>query len=145
MPWIALLLAMSFGFYALARRQSPLGSLPGLAMESLVFLPLALGYLVYAGAKSRALRGNGTWADIVLIIGLGVITAIPLLGFAVAARKLSFSLLGLLQFLAPTGQFIVGAWLYREPVSSASIASFIFIWAAVAVFCRDLSGKPQRC
>jgi chloramphenicol-sensitive protein RarD len=144
MPWIALTLALSFGFYALARRQSPLGSLPGLAMESLIFLPLALGYLIYVGAQSRTLWGTGAWTDVALIIGLGVITAIPLLGFAFAARKLPFSLLGLLQFLAPTGQFIIGAWLYREPVSSAAIASFVFIWAAVVVFCWDLSRKPQR-
>lgn len=140
-PWLALALAGSFGFYALARRRSQLGSLPGLAVESLVFVPLALGYLALARAQSRALWGDGSAWDLLLIAGLGVITSIPLLGFAFAARKLPFSLLGLLQFLAPTGQFIIGAWVYREPVSQAMIIAFAFIWPAVGVFCFDLWRK----
>ena len=140
-PWIALLLAGSFGFYALARRRSPLGSLPGLAVESLVFAPVALGYLALAHTRARPLWGSGSAWDIAFIIGLGVITSIPLLGFAFAARKLPFSLLGLLQFLAPTGQFILGAWVYHEPVSRAAVIAFAFIWSAVGVFCFDLWHK----
>ena len=138
LPWIALVLAFSMGFYGLARRQSPEGPLSGLATETLVTLPLAVGYLIWMQTKSVPLFGPASSSDIALLLGLGIITAVPLLGFAHAARKLPFAILGLLQFLAPTGQFLTGAVLYHEPVSSAALFSFAFIWAAVGIFCWDL-------
>lgn len=137
-PWIALVLAFSMAFYGLARRLSPEGSLSGLATETLVTMPLAIGYLAWSAEHGANLFGTGGARDVALLLGLGVITAVPLLGFAHAARKLPFALLGVLQFLAPTGQFLTGAVLYREPVSGAAIASFVLIWVAVAVFCMDL-------
>ncbi len=138
LPWIALVLAFSMGFYGLARRQSPEGPLSGLATETLLTLPLAIGFLIWMQMKAVPLFGPATAGDIALLLGLGIITAIPLLGFANAARKLPFAVLGLLQFLAPTGQFLTGAVLYHEPVSRAALFSFAFIWAAVAIFCWDL-------
>lgn len=138
LPWIALALAFSMAFYALARRQSPEGSLSGLATETLVTAPLAIAYLFWMQSKAVPLFGPAHVSDVALLLGLGIITAVPLLGFANAARKLPFALLGLLQFLAPTGQFLVGAVVYHEPVSRMAIFSFVFIWIAVAVFCVDL-------
>lgn len=138
LPWIALVLALSMGFYGLARRQSPEGALSGLATETLVTLPLAAAYLAWMHSKSVPLFGPATGSDVALLLGLGIITAIPLLGFAHAARKLPFAILGLLQFLAPTGQFLTGAVIYHEPVSGAALFSFAFIWAAVVIFCWDL-------
>ncbi len=142
-PWIGLILALSMGFYGLARRRSELGSLSGLATETLVFLPAAAGYLIWSGAQGRDLWGRQDVRDIACIGVLGIVTAIPLLGFAHAARKLPFSLLGVLQFLAPTGQFLTGVLVYHEPFTMGSLASFACIWVGVALFCVDL-GRGNR-
>jgi chloramphenicol-sensitive protein RarD len=140
-PWIGLILALSMGFYGLARRRSELGSLGGLATETLVFLPLAAAYLVWSGVEGRELWGRRDFHDLTCIGLLGIVTAIPLLGFAHAARKLPFSLLGVLQFLAPTGQFLTGVLVYDEPFTMRSLASFACIWVGVVLFCIDLAGR----
>ncbi len=137
-PWIGLLLAVSFALYGLARRHSPLGSLPGLGVETLVGIPFASAYLLWTQQSGAAIWGTGSAQDLMLIIGLGIITTIPLLGFAHAARKLPFALLGVLQFLAPTGQFLVGAFVYQEPVNHIALISFGLIWTGVVLFCSDL-------
>lgn len=140
-PWIGLLLAASFALYALARRQSPLGSLPGLGVETVVGIPVAALYLIWCQQSGVSIWGTASARDLALIIGLGVITTIPLLGFAHGARQLPFALLGVLQFLAPTGQFLVGALVYHEPVGAAALVSFGLIWAGVLLFCGDLWHK----
>lgn len=146
-PWIGLILALSMAFYGLARRRSELGSLGGLATETLVFLPPAAGYLIWSGVAGRELWGRQDLHDLTCIGVLGIVTAIPLLGFAHAARKLPFSLLGVLQFLAPTGQFLTGVLVYHEPFTMRDFASFSCIWTGVILFCVDLwrSGRiPAR-
>ncbi len=140
-PWIGLLLAVSFALYGLARRRSPLGSLPGLGVETLVGIPIAVAYLAWSQQSGVSIWGTASTRDLLLIIGLGIITTIPLLGFAHAARQLPFALLGVLQFLAPTGQFLVGALVYHEPVSAAALVSFGLIWTGVVLFCGDLWSK----
>lgn len=137
-PWIGLLLAGSFAMYALARRRSPLGSLQGLAVETVVGIPVAAVYLIWMQQSGAPLWGTASAHDLLLIVGLGIITTIPLLGFAHGARQLPFALLGVLQFLAPTGQFLVGAFVYHEPISTASLVSFGLIWLGVLLFCSDL-------
>ncbi|MBE2287369.1 MAG: EamA family transporter RarD [Prosthecobacter sp.] len=141
LPWIGLLLAGSFALYGLARRQSPLGSLPGLAMETIVGVPVAALYLIWCQQSGEAIWGAASTRDLALIFGLGIITTIPLLGFAQGARQLPFALLGVLQFLAPTGQFLVGALVYHEPVTAGSLLSFGLIWTGVLLFCGDLWHK----
>lgn len=144
-PWIGLLLAGSFALYGLARRRSPLGSLPGLAVETVVGIPVAAIYLIWAQQGSMSIWGTASAHDLLLIVGLGIITTIPLLGFAYAARQLPFALLGLLQFLAPTGHFMVGAFMYHEPINQASLVSFGLIWLGVLLFCTDLwRRKPAK-
>ena len=143
-PWIGLLLAGSFALYGLARRRSPLGSLPGLAMETIVGIPIAIVYLLWSQQSGVAIWGTASTRDLLLIFGLGIITTIPLLGFARGARELPFALLGLLQFLAPTGQFLVGAFMYSEPVNAASLMSFGLIWTGVALFCGNLFLHARR-
>jgi len=143
-PWVGLILAFSMSFYALARRRSSLGALSGLATETLVGLPFALGYFAWAAAQGRTLWGAGHPADISLIIGLGAITAVPLLGFAHGARRLPFAMLGLLQFLAPTGQFLVATLVYHEPMNSGSLLCFALIWAGVLLFCADLWRRSRQ-
>ncbi|MEZ5386412.1 MAG: EamA family transporter RarD [Prosthecobacter sp.] len=137
-PWIGLLLAGSFALYGLARRCSPLGSLPGLGVETVVGVPVAALYLIWSQQGGATIWGTASIHDVLLIAGLGVITTIPLLGFAHGARQLPFALLGVLQFLAPTGQFLVGAFVYHEPVTAAVLASFGLIWTGVLLFCGDL-------
>lgn len=137
-PWIGLLLAGSFALYGLARRRSPLGSLPGLAVETVVGIPVAVIYLIWAQQSGMPIWGTASAHDLLLIMGLGIITTIPLLGFAYGARQLPFAMLGVLQFLAPTGHFIVGAYVFHEPISPASLVSFGFIWLGVLLFCSDL-------
>ncbi|WP_395752274.1 EamA family transporter RarD [Prosthecobacter sp.] len=144
-PWIGLLLAGSFALYGLARRRSPLGSLPGLAMETVVGVPVAAAYLLWAQHSGAHIWGTASSHDVLLITGLGIITTIPLLGFAHAARQLPFALLGVLQFLAPTGQFLVGALMYHEPIGTGALVSFGLIWLGVLLFCSDLSmRKPGK-
>lgn len=144
LPWIALSLALSFAIYALVRRQSPLGSLTGLAVESVLALPLALVALGWMAASGRDLWGRGTPGDFLLIFIAGACTMVPLLAFGHAARHLRFSTLGLLQFLMPTMQFLEGAWIYKEPVSAGALVSFLFIWMGVAVFCAESAWGTSR-
>jgi chloramphenicol-sensitive protein RarD len=143
-PWIGLLLAGSFALYGLARRRSPLGSLPGLAMETIVGIPIAIVYLLWSHHSGVSIWGASSTRDLLLIFSLGIITTIPLLGFARGARELPFALLGVLQFLAPTGQFLVGAFVYGEPVNAASLVSFGLIWTGVALFCGNLFLHARR-
>ncbi|MDB6007023.1 MAG: hypothetical protein JWR15_4010 [Prosthecobacter sp.] len=137
-PWIGLLLAGTFALYGLGRRRSPLGSLSGLAVETVVGIPVAVIYLLWAQQSGMPIWGTASMHDVLLVTGLGIITTIPLLGFAHGARQLPFALLGVLQFLAPTGQFLVAAFVYHEPISTASMVSFGLIWLGVLLFCSDL-------
>ena len=140
-PWIGLLLAGTFALYGLARRRSPLGPLPGLGVETIVGIPIAAAYLMWSQHNGALIWGTSSTHDLLLITGLGIVTTIPLLGFAHGARQLPFALLGVLQFLAPTGQFLVGAFIYHETISAAALVSFGLIWTGVLLFCGDLWHK----
>lgn len=137
-PWIGLLLAGTFALYGLARRRSTVGPLAGLGVETIIGIPVAALYLSWCWHGGVPIWGTAATRDLLLIAGLGIITTIPLLGFAHGARQLPFALLGVLQFLAPTGQFLVGAFLYQEPVTAAALVSFGLIWTGVLLFCGDL-------
>jgi chloramphenicol-sensitive protein RarD len=105
-------------------------------------LPFALVGLGWLAAQGVPVFGRRDVADVSLMVFSGVCTAAPLLTFAYAARLLPFSTLGLLQFLAPTGQFLMGALVFGEPVSVGSMVSFVFIWLGVAVFCAEALRSP---
>lgn len=143
-PWIALSLAITFALYGLFRKKSPLGSLPGLAVESALTLPFALSALVWLSSHGTPVMGTGTVGDWLLLFSAGACTAAPLLTFAYAARHLHFSTLGLLQFISPTGQFCVGAFLYHESVSTGTLVSFAFIWVGVIVFCIETCVRHRQ-
>jgi chloramphenicol-sensitive protein RarD len=133
-PWIALVLAASFGTYGLMRKLAPMGAVIGLAVETTLLLPLAGGYLLWAVASGHAvfLSGNTT-LDLLLLLA-GPVTAIPLLLFAGAASRLPLSTLGLLQYLSPTVQFLLAVFAYGEPFDAARAVAFGFIWTALAIF-----------
>ena len=134
LPYIALTLAFSFGLYGLVKKISPLGSLYGLTIETgILFIP-ALGYLIFVQAASTAAFLNtGSTADM-LMIGAGLVTTVPLLMFASAARSIPLWVVGLLQYIAPTLQFIIGVFIYKEPFSHNQLIGFGIVWTALVIF-----------
>lgn len=132
LPWIALALAFSFGMYGLVKKTAPLGSLHGLTLETgILFLPATLYLLLVANGGTT---GSHTPLTLVLLVGIGVVTAVPLLMFGVAARSIDLSLLGILQYVAPTCQFLLGVLVFNEPFTSVRLVGFCLIWAALLFF-----------
>lgn len=132
-PWIALVLAFAFGFYGLLKKVAPLGSFYGLTLETAMLLPLVLLYLLVVqstGAGAFLRHGLPTTA---LIIGSGVATTAPMLLFASAARRIPLSLVGLLQYIAPTLQFLLGVFVYDEPFNLTRLFGFGIIWLALII------------
>lgn len=142
-PWIALGIAITFTAYGVIRKKSPLGSLSGLAVESALLLPLGLGYLIFLQIQGQALfLSNTTEPSLnLLLVSTGLITAIPLLLFGYGARIVSLTLLGILQFIGPTGQFLLGWLHYHEPLPLLRLISFILIWIAVVTYIYSLKKK----
>ena len=134
LPWIALTLAFTFGTYGLVKKTAPLGSLYGLTLETgILFLP-ALLYLVYA---DRALNGaflHGGLVSDALLVGAGLVTSLPLLLFSSSAQRIPLSQLGILQYIAPTLQFLIGVLVYGEPFTRAQAVGFGLVWAALLLF-----------
>jgi chloramphenicol-sensitive protein RarD len=134
LPWIAVSLALTFGFYGLIRKTAPLGSIEGLTIEtSLMFLP-ALVFLIFLGTNGTGAFGQGDLRTTMLLAFAGLATAIPLMLFAHGARSVPLSTLGVLQYVAPTLQFLVGVLIYREGFSGAQLIGFSMIWAALLLY-----------
>lgn len=134
LPWIGLLLAATFGTYGLLRKTAALGALEGLSMETLLLFPLALGYLVVLTLGGHNSFLTASTSSQWLLAAAGPITAVPLLLFAAGARRISMSLLGVLQYIGPSLQLLLGVWLYHEPFGGARLAGFVMIWSALAVY-----------
>jgi chloramphenicol-sensitive protein RarD len=133
-PWISVTLAFSFGLYGLLRKLAPVGALSALLIETLLLLPFTAGYLVSIGAGgSGVFLTTSRTLDLLLLVS-GPATAVPLLCFGAAARRLPLSTLGFLQYLSPTIQFLLAVLIYREPFDTARLGAFVLIWCAVAVF-----------
>ncbi len=134
LPWIALSLAFTFGFYGLVKKVAPLGSLYGLTLETgLMFLP-ALGYLIFAESTGQAAFGHIGNVSVLLLVGAGVVTTIPLLMFASAARRIPLTMVGVMQYIAPTLQFLIGVLIYKEPFSTSRLIGFSLVWTALIFF-----------
>jgi chloramphenicol-sensitive protein RarD len=134
LPWIALALAFSFGFYGFVKKLAPLGSLYGLTLETGIAFPFALIYLTFIESNGTgAFLHEGTLTDI-LLIGAGAVTTIPLLMFASAAKQIPLTVVGLLQYIAPTLQFLIGVFLYKEPFDRSHLIGFGIVWVALIVF-----------
>ncbi|RJG00159.1 EamA family transporter RarD [Noviherbaspirillum saxi] len=134
LPWIALMLAATFALYGLLRKTASLGALEGLTLETLLLFPLAFGCLLFLAARGQNSFAAASTATQWLLAAAGPITAIPLLLFAAGARRIPLSLLGLLQYIGPTIQLLLGVWLYHEPFSGVRLAGFALIWGALAVY-----------
>lgn len=135
---IALSLALSFGGYGLVRKLVPVGAVPGLTIEAMALTPLAVlaaTWFASHGTGSAMLRGG---TDPWLLAASGAVTGVPLLLFAIAARRMDLSMLGFTQFLSPTIGFVIGLTYFHETLSPVRLACFCAIWLAIAVFCHDL-------
>ena len=134
LPWIALLLAFSFGFYGLVKKLAPLGSVFGLTLETgILFLP-ALAYLSLVQTDNTAsFLHTGVTSDL-LMIGAGLVTTIPLLMFASAAKQIPLTMIGILQYIAPTIQFLIGVFIYKETFDQARFIGFSIVWLALIIF-----------
>ena len=144
LPWIALLLAATFGLYGLLRKTATLGTLEGLAIETLLLFPAAAAYLVMLTLEGRNGFATASTTTQGLLVAAGPITAIPLLLFAAGARRIPLSLLGLLQYIGPTLQLLLGVWLYHEPFGGARLAGFALIWGALAVYSLESLWQTWR-
>ncbi len=134
LPWIAILLAFSFGLYGLLKKKSSLGSLYGLTLETgIIFLP-AFGYLTYLFIIGESAFLKIDTPTNFLLIGAGVVTAIPLLLFAKAAQRIPLTTIGLMQYIAPTGQFLIGVLLYKEDFTRSQAIGFSIVWLALFLF-----------
>ena len=131
LPWVALSLAATFGLYGLLRKTAVLGALEGLALETLLLFPFAMTWLAVLSIEHRNVFFD---VPFYLLAAAGPITAIPLLLFASAARRIPLSLLGMLQYIGPTLQLLIGIWLYHEPFGEARLAGFALTWSALAVY-----------
>jgi chloramphenicol-sensitive protein RarD len=135
-------LALSFGVYGLLRKVASLGALEGLTLETMILAPAAVvGMAWWWGGSATSFPGPDLATNLWLV-GLGPATTVPLLLFAVAARRLSMTTLGLLQYLSPTLQFLLGIWLFREPFGGTRLVGFVLIWSALVLY--SLEGWRRR-
>jgi chloramphenicol-sensitive protein RarD len=146
LPWIALTLAFSFGFYGLVKKTAPLGSLHGLTLETgILFLP-AVGYLLFSEFTGRgAFLHSDTVTDLMLF-GAGLVTTTPLLLFASAARRVPLTTMGVLQYINPTMQFLLGVLVFREPFNQHRLVGFGIVWAALVLYGVEgflVRGRPS--
>jgi chloramphenicol-sensitive protein RarD len=139
-PWIAITLALSFSVYAVVKKKSPLPSLTGLSLETLLLSPIALIWLCFSQPTLSATlyeANTETW----MLIATGIATATPLLLFGFAARRMSLTTLGILQFLGPSLQFLIGWKIYHEPFTIERVISFSLIWIAIALYAFSSRNK----
>ncbi|MFH1874471.1 MAG: EamA family transporter RarD [Pseudomonadota bacterium] len=133
-PWIALSIAITFSLYSLIRKQVKVGPIVGLGWEVLVISPLALGFLLYLAFKGKIFFGNANLKTNFLLIGTGIITTIPLICYIHAVKKIKLTTMGILQYVAPSCQLVVGVLLYQEKFSKDHLIVFGIIWLAILIY-----------
>lgn len=141
MLWISLALAISWSTYGLVRKFVPVGSLPGLTVETLVLLPGAVAIAIWYAATPAGSSFGGDAGLSALIVLAGPLTALPLTLFAIAARRMDFTTLGMLQFVGPTIVFVLGVSVFGLPLEPVQVASFVVIWMAIGLFVWDLLAR----
>jgi chloramphenicol-sensitive protein RarD len=133
-PWIALTVAISFSLYGLIRKTVGIDALPGLAVETVLLVPFAAGYLIWCEAQGTGVLGHSTTAITTLLLLSGVATSVPLFLFSYGARRIPFSTMGVIQFIGPSLQFVCGLLVFKEPFGSARAAGFALIWIALLIY-----------
>lgn len=137
LPWIALTLAFSFGLYGLVRKVAAVKPVPGLFLETLLLSLPAGAYILWQESHGVGGLVTGDTMQVILLIGAGAVTSIPLLLFTFGARRLTLPTIGIAQYLAPTCMFLLGVFLYHEPFGATKLTTFAFIWTGVAVYVAD--------
>ena len=146
-PWIALTLAFTFGFYGLVRKQARADSLIGLLVETAILSPVMLAYLIWVAAEGTGVFWAGGVQISLLLIAAGLVTGTPLVLFAMGANRLKLSTVGLIQYLAPTIQFVIAVAVFAEPFTTAHLITFACIWVGLALYTWDaMTGvdRPRR-
>lgn len=136
-PWVAIVLCTSFGLYGLLRKQSGTRPIPGLFIETMLLAPIAFAFLFARHHREILIFSQTSIAHLLLIVSTGFVTALPLAWFGHAARHLRLTTLGFLQYLSPSGSFLVGVFLYREPFSTGQLITFVLIWSGLAMFTAE--------
>jgi chloramphenicol-sensitive protein RarD len=143
-PWIALTVAASFSLYGLVRKVIHVEALEGLAVETLVLMPFALGYLIWCEVNGTAVFGHSSAAVNALLVGCGAITAVPLFLFALGTRLIPYSTVGLILYITPSLQLLCGIYLYHEPFAGARALGFAVIWLALLIYAGDGVWRAHR-
>jgi len=141
LPWLSLILAGTFGFYGLVRKQVPVDAISGLWLETLAMLPACGLYALWAGHDGHAVFTGHDGTTTLLLAVAGVITALPLMAFAAAARRLDLATVGMLMYINPTLQFVTAVWVFGEALQPARLATFGLIWLGLFVFSWSAWGK----
>jgi chloramphenicol-sensitive protein RarD len=137
LPWVALALAFSFGAYGLLRKLAPFDSVHGLAIESTVMLLPSVIYLIWCETRGQGAFLHGQWGNDLLLVAGGAVTAIPLVLFAIGAQRVSMTVLGVLQYIAPTVALSLGIVVFHEPFGGVRQIAFLCIWVGLVVFSAD--------
>ena len=143
-PWIALALAFTWAGYGLLKKKSALGSIAGLTMETILLFPVAVSLLLWWNHTGVGALGRVDARTHVFVLAAGVVTAVPLLLFAYGAQRIRLATLGLLQYLAPTVQFLIGLFVYREAFDSARLQAFALIWCGLVLYSADSIWAQRR-
>ena len=143
-PWVALLLAFSFGLYGLIRKTVRIESVDGLLVETGMMLPLALAYLIYLALSGQGSFGTMDRSHDLLLALSGIVTAAPLIWFTSAARRLKLSTIGFFQYLSPSCHFLLAVFIFDEPFTTTHLITFLMIWTALAIFTLQSLAASRR-
>ena len=144
LPWVSLVLALTFGFYGLIRKKAPVAALPGLVVETWLLVPLAIGWLLLNPMAVSAQASFWTTSQAWWLAAAGPITVMPLICFNAAARHLPYTTLGFLQYIAPTLVLSLAVLVYGEHLAASTLLAFAFIWAGLAVYSVDIWLRSRR-
>jgi chloramphenicol-sensitive protein RarD len=137
LPWVALVLAFSFAVYGLLRKLTPVDAVGGLLIEAFVLTPAAVAYLVAVGIGGEGAFGRYGWEQDLLLVLAGPVTALPLILFVTATRRIRLASIGLLQYITPTGHFLLAVFVFGERFAPASLLTFLLIWTALLIYSAD--------
>ena len=137
LPWVSLVLALTFGFYGLIRKQAPVKALPGLVVETWILVPIAIGWLLMHPEANSAHADFWATSQAWLLVAAGPATLVPLVCFNAATRHLPYTTIGFMQYVAPTLVLILAVWVFGEHLSESTLIAFMFIWAGLVVYSID--------
>ncbi len=143
-PWVGLILACSFGAYGAVRKLVPVEAVAGLCVETLILMPIAVGYLTYLHTQGDLALFNIDWKTDAFLLGAGFVTAMPLVSYVAASKRLPISFLGILFYLVPTGLFFMATLLYGEEIRTTDYVTFSFIWAGLILFTWERQYTARR-